>query len=52
MGLGETMPSGESERAEREEREGGREMVGRWWKMREGMVAETEVMYEAVSSAR
>ncbi|CAN6569516.1 unnamed protein product [Malus baccata var. baccata] len=35
-----------------EAREGGREMVGRWWKMREGMVAETEVMYEAVSSAR
>ena len=31
--------------------EGGREMVGRWWKMMEGVVAETEAIYGAVSSA-
>ena len=32
--------------------EGGRETVGRRWKMMEDVVAETEAMYEAVVSAR
>ena len=36
---------------EEAEREGGSEMVGRWWKVMEGVVAEMEAMYGAVSPA-